>query len=179
MLRRSKTASLTIETDLSHGPVSSKKSGLQDILRHHGSRIQHLTIESLDPECLKILEASPVSSPRLESLFLSGCKLPNTWGDVYVLNRILADLKNLREIKLHSLPGLNMFRWDLFFLSGITLLEFKGALDGTKLSWRQLMGALENMTKLERLDLSSVLGSPKMKMICCLLALYVYNILKV
>lgn len=164
MLRRSKMASLTIKTDFSYDSVSlkkTKKTGLRDILRHHGSRIKHLAITGVDPECLKILEDLPVSISRLETLYLRAYHSLGTRGDISIPNRILTDSKNLREVKLHRLSGLNFLRWDLFFLSNITHLQLHDTAESASLTWTQFMGALKKMTKLERLILGNILDSTK------------------
>lgn len=159
MLRRSKTASLTIKTDVSYGPVSFKKTGLRDILRNHGSRIKHLVITGVDLECLKILEDLPVSTSCLETLYLHAAHSLGVRGDVFIPNRTLTDSKKLRRLQLHRLPGLDFLRWDLFFLSNITHLELSDTAESASLTWRQFMSALKQMTKLEQLGLGNFIDS--------------------
>ncbi|KJA18032.1 hypothetical protein HYPSUDRAFT_45620 [Hypholoma sublateritium FD-334 SS-4] len=153
MLKRSKTVGLTISADLSTHPSRRKIAGLTVILRDHVARIQHLALTNMNYNCQEVRQNLPVSAPRLETLRLSSLSGPTNLDYVCVPKTALNSAENLRQLEL---SGCNV-HWRCFPLSNITHLKLCDIACTARPTWTQFIDALAKMSKLESLDIESVL----------------------
>ncbi|KJA15237.1 hypothetical protein HYPSUDRAFT_48554 [Hypholoma sublateritium FD-334 SS-4] len=152
MLKRSKAVGLTVSTDLSTRE-SRKAAGLMAILRQDGARLQHLALTNMTFECWKVLKSLPVSAPRLEILSLSS-RLPGRGPDnIHIPKTVLNNADSLRQLEL---SGCNV-HWHCFPLSNITHLKLRNIACTARPTWTQFIDALAKMSKLESLDIESIL----------------------
>ena len=151
-LERSKTVGLHVDTNLSTS-VSLKKAGLKTILHQHGSRIQYLELRDITYESRRVLE-NLVSAPQLEVLSLRASEAYVNWADICIPKTVLNNSDNLRQL---TLSGCNA-QWHCFSLSNITHLTIHDIAYTARPTWTQFMDALAKMSKLESLDLKSILN---------------------
>lgn len=153
MLKRSKTVDLSVTTDFSsRALVSRNVAGLTIILRHSGSRIKHLELKNMTSLCEEVLELLPASAPRLETLLLRG-QAGRGSRHVCIPETALNNAENLCRLEL---SGVNI-HWHHLYLSNITYLTLRNISDTARPTWTQFMDALAKMSKLESLDLKSML----------------------
>ncbi|KAF8202333.1 hypothetical protein BJ912DRAFT_944526 [Pholiota molesta] len=165
MLRRSKGASLVIKADI------SLKTPVTPALRlalNHGSRIKHLSIQSITLDLWNALQNElPKSAPRLEYLSLRA--VPSSWeadGDdsdldeeewdpIPVSEAILPKTNRLRHLDLSNCE----IDWNLpsSLLHSITHLKLHLLPENSKLNGKQYVDALKAMPSLEFLELDEAL----------------------
>ncbi|KJA15260.1 hypothetical protein HYPSUDRAFT_396172 [Hypholoma sublateritium FD-334 SS-4] len=153
MLKRSKTAGLTITADLSKHPSRLRIAGLTVILRDHDARIQHLALANITYKRQEFLQNLPVSTPRLETLRLSSLLGRTRPEKICIPNTVLNNAENLRQL---DISGFNV-HWHCFPLSNITHLKLRDIACTARPTWTQFIDALAKMSKLESLYIESVL----------------------
>lgn len=150
MLERSKTVGLRISTDLS---TQVSREGLETILRQHGSRIRHLAVIFDSVAYSRGILENLVSAPQLEVLSLCASPEFTNREDICIPKTVLNNLDNLRQLTLSSCNA----HWHCFCLSNVTHLTIHDIACTARPTWTQFMDALAKMSKLESLDLESIL----------------------